>query len=196
MAIEIVKAVFEAIVSPFLGLWNLADGMLAEDGISPIGAGLQDPAVTWAPLVTVLPEQKLMKLLVLWRESASPAALPLPLANAGAMTDLSKVREVCKLPALPPALLLPPVAPLLPPLLPPLPPPFLFCWRARRAASGTAIAVAYCASRGTRTKSESLKHFIAVRESNGREHAQEKTGLKVGKLASENESKGRVGSGS
>jgi len=62
-----VKAVFAATVSPFLGLVNLADGMESELGMLPIGAGLHEPVVICLPFVmgrlgTVA--QKLMKLLV------------------------------------------------------------------------------------------------------------------------------------
>ena len=62
-----VKAVVALIVSPFLGKVNLADGMLSDDGIMPIGAGLHEPVVICLPLVigrfgTV--RQKLMKLFV------------------------------------------------------------------------------------------------------------------------------------
>ena len=67
MAIEIVNAVFSVIeVSPLLGKVNFAEGMLSLEGMTPIGAGLQEPVVICFPLVigrlgTV--RQKLMKLL-------------------------------------------------------------------------------------------------------------------------------------
>lgn len=62
-----VNAVLAAMVSPFLGFVNLADGMLVEDGMDPIGAGLHEPAAICFPFVicwlgTV--RQKLMKLFV------------------------------------------------------------------------------------------------------------------------------------
>ena len=60
-----VNAVLAAMVSPFLGFVNFAEGILAEDGIDPIGAGLHEPAAICFPFVicwlgTV--RQKLMKL--------------------------------------------------------------------------------------------------------------------------------------
>ena len=60
-----VNAVLVAMVSPFLGFVNLADGILAEEGMDPIGAGLHEPAAICFPFVicwlgTV--KQKLMKL--------------------------------------------------------------------------------------------------------------------------------------
>ena len=67
MAIEIVNAVFSVIeVSPLLGKVNFAEGILSLEGMTPIGAGLQEPVVICFPLVigrlgTV--RQKLMKLL-------------------------------------------------------------------------------------------------------------------------------------
>jgi len=62
-----VKVVLDLIVPKFLGKVNLDDGMLSLEGITPIGAGLQDPVAICFPLVigrfgTV--KQKLMKLLV------------------------------------------------------------------------------------------------------------------------------------
>jgi len=48
---EIVNAVFAAMVSPFLGLVNLAEGMLDEAGMIPIGAVLQEPVVICLPFV-------------------------------------------------------------------------------------------------------------------------------------------------
>lgn len=67
MAIVMTMALLAGTVSPFLGLVNLAEGMLDEDGIMPIGAGLHEPVVICCPLVigrlgTV--RQKLMKLFV------------------------------------------------------------------------------------------------------------------------------------
>ena len=65
MAMLMVNAVLVAMVSPFLGFVNLADGILAEEGMDPIGAGLHEPAAICFPFVicwlgTV--KQKLMKL--------------------------------------------------------------------------------------------------------------------------------------
>lgn len=62
-----VKAWLAGIVSPFLGLVNFEEGMLLEDGIIPIGAGLHEPVAICFPFVigrlgTV--RQKLMKLFV------------------------------------------------------------------------------------------------------------------------------------
>ena len=59
------KSVFAWIVPKLGGNWNLADGMLDEDAMTPIGAGLHEPVVICWPLVigrlgTV--RQKLMKL--------------------------------------------------------------------------------------------------------------------------------------
>ena len=66
MRIFTVKLVFAATVPVFFGKRNFEDGIAALDGMEPIGAGLHEPPVTWAPFVrgrlTVL--QKLMKLLV------------------------------------------------------------------------------------------------------------------------------------
>jgi len=52
-------------VSPFAGKTNFAEGMFSVEGITPMGAGLQEPVVICFPLVmgrlgTV--KQKLMKL--------------------------------------------------------------------------------------------------------------------------------------
>ena len=62
--IVIVNAVFSSIeASPFVGKVNLAEGMLLLEGISPTGAGLQEPVViclVMGRLGTV--KQKLMKL--------------------------------------------------------------------------------------------------------------------------------------
>jgi hypothetical protein len=65
MAMLMVNGVLALIVSPFLGFVNFADGILVEDGIDPIGAGLHEPAAICFPFVicwlgTV--RQKLMKL--------------------------------------------------------------------------------------------------------------------------------------
>jgi len=62
-----VKAVLAAIVSPFLGLVNFDEGMLLDDGMEPIGAGLHEPVAICFPFVigrsgTV--RQKLIKLFV------------------------------------------------------------------------------------------------------------------------------------
>lgn len=40
-----------AIVAPFVGKLNLAEGIWSTDGIRPMGAGLHEPEVTCAPLV-------------------------------------------------------------------------------------------------------------------------------------------------
>jgi len=45
------NAVFAGMVAKFVGKVNLADGMWEVEGMRPIGAGLQDPVVIWAPLV-------------------------------------------------------------------------------------------------------------------------------------------------
>lgn len=62
------NAVLGAMVSRFVGLWNLDDGMLLDDGIKPMGVGLQEPLVIWSPAVRgVLARvraQKLAKLFV------------------------------------------------------------------------------------------------------------------------------------
>lgn len=39
----IVKGVLASRVSKFFGFENLEDGMLAEEGMEPMGAGLQEP---------------------------------------------------------------------------------------------------------------------------------------------------------
>lgn len=67
MAMLMVKGWFAGTVSPFLGFSNFAEGILLEDGMTPMGAGLHEPPVICWPLVmgkfgTV--KQKLMKLLV------------------------------------------------------------------------------------------------------------------------------------
>ena len=73
MAIEIVNGVFSmSEVSPFLGKVNLAEGILVLAGITPMGAGLQEPVAICFPLVmgrlgTV--KQKLIKLFVDVREA-------------------------------------------------------------------------------------------------------------------------------
>ena len=67
MAMVMVKAWLEDIVSPFFGLVNFEDGMLPEDGMRPIGAGLHEPAAICCPFVRATPgavRQKLMKLFV------------------------------------------------------------------------------------------------------------------------------------
>jgi len=51
MAMLMVNALLAGMVSPFLGFVNFADGILAEDGIDPIGAGLHEPAAICFPLV-------------------------------------------------------------------------------------------------------------------------------------------------
>ena len=75
MAILIVNAVLAAIVPPFLGLVNFAEGIWSVVGMAPMGAGLQEPVVICFPLVmgrlgTV--KQKLMKLLVDVKEATWP----------------------------------------------------------------------------------------------------------------------------
>jgi len=61
---EALKATFALIVSEFFGKLNLQEGMFSTEGIKPIGVGLQDPVVIWAPLVRGVPgrvrAQKLM----------------------------------------------------------------------------------------------------------------------------------------
>lgn len=66
IAMLTVNWVLAAMMPPFLGNVNLADGILAVDGMDPIGAGLHEPAAICFPFVicwlgTV--RQKLMKLL-------------------------------------------------------------------------------------------------------------------------------------
>ena len=75
MAISMVKAWLAGTVSPFFGLANLAEGMLDEDGMMPIGAGLHEPVAICFPFVkgrlgTV--RQKLMKLFVEVRDATWP----------------------------------------------------------------------------------------------------------------------------
>lgn len=66
MAMTTVNAVFAAMVSMFLGFWNLADGIKVFAGIWPMIAGLQDPVLICRPLVIgwFVVRQKLMKLLL------------------------------------------------------------------------------------------------------------------------------------
>lgn len=67
MAMLMLNAVLAAMVSPFFGFVNLADGILAEDGMDPIGAGLHEPVAICFPFVIGRLEtvrQKLMKLFV------------------------------------------------------------------------------------------------------------------------------------
>jgi hypothetical protein len=82
-----------------LGKVNLAEGMLSDDGITPIGAGLHEPVVICLPLVigrfgTV--RQKLTKLFDDVSDATWPAAgTSCPLfANPVAITLGSRVREV------------------------------------------------------------------------------------------------------
>jgi len=70
-----VNAVFSVMDWPLAGNWNFADGMLSTDGITPMGAGLQEPVVICLPLVmgrlgTV--KQKLMKLFDEVKEATWP----------------------------------------------------------------------------------------------------------------------------
>ena len=70
-----VNGVLAWIVSPFLGFVNLANGILAVDGMDPIMAGLHEPAAICSPFVifwlgTV--KQKLIKLLVDVSDATSP----------------------------------------------------------------------------------------------------------------------------
>jgi hypothetical protein len=51
VASVMVKVCPDAMVSKFLGDWNLEEGMLSTEGILPMGMGLQDPVVIWSPLV-------------------------------------------------------------------------------------------------------------------------------------------------
>jgi len=46
-----VNPVFAAMVSPFLGLVNLHEGMRSLEGMTPMGEGLQLPPATCRPLV-------------------------------------------------------------------------------------------------------------------------------------------------
>src|SRR5882762_6609981 len=99
MAILMVKALLAWIVSKFLGNWNLDDGMLAVDGIDPIGAGLHEPPLTCWPFVMgwFVVAQKLIKLFDDVREATCPATFVAwpscskPLAR----TDGSRVKDVC-----------------------------------------------------------------------------------------------------
>lgn len=78
-------------VPKFGGLTNLEEGMLSTEGMTPIGAGLQDPVVICLPFVmgrfgTV--KQKLMKLFVDVKDGTCPSvgtSWPL-LANPEAIT--------------------------------------------------------------------------------------------------------------
>lgn len=75
MAILMVNGAEAGIVSPFFGLVNFKEGILSTDGMSPIGAGLQDPEVICWPLVIGKfgdNKQKLMKLFVEVREGTCP----------------------------------------------------------------------------------------------------------------------------
>jgi hypothetical protein len=68
----------EATVAPFRGEEIRTDGRFAEDGIRPIGAGLQEPARICLPSVMGKPgigSQKLIKLFVEVR-LAVPAEVP------------------------------------------------------------------------------------------------------------------------
>lgn len=113
MAISIVNALLAGIVSKFLGNWNLDDGMLALDGIEPMGAGLHEPPVTCSPFVMVspVPAQKLMKLFVDVREATWPASgVAWPSCSKPlAITDGSSVSDFCGSPPAPPDA--PPLAP-------------------------------------------------------------------------------------
>lgn len=63
-------------VPKFLGKINLAEGMLSDEGIMPIGAGLHEPAAICSPLVILrlgTVRQKLMKLFVDVSEPTCPA---------------------------------------------------------------------------------------------------------------------------
>lgn len=67
MAMLIVKASSDGMVSPFLGKVNLDEGIRSVEGMTPIGAGLHEPV--WICLPSVMGKsgtvkQKLMKLLV------------------------------------------------------------------------------------------------------------------------------------
>ena len=98
MAIWIVKFVFAAMVWPFFGKTNLAEGMFDEDAMTPIGAGLHEPVLICWPLVmgrlgTVA--QKLMKLFVDVADATWPAvAFAWPFcAKPVAMTDWRSANE-------------------------------------------------------------------------------------------------------
>lgn len=76
IAILIVKVCPALIVPKLAGNVNFEDGMLSVDGITPMGAGLQEPVVICLPLVigrlgTV--RQKLMKLFFDVKEATWPA---------------------------------------------------------------------------------------------------------------------------
>lgn len=60
-------------MSKFLGKINLLEGILAVEGIWPIGAGLHDPFGFCKPLVRLDPAQKLMKLFFDVSDATCPA---------------------------------------------------------------------------------------------------------------------------
>jgi len=72
-----VNAVLAGIVSKFFGFWNLVDGVLSDDGITPIGIPLQEPVEIWRPavrgVVDSVCEQMLMKLFAEVRAAVWPA---------------------------------------------------------------------------------------------------------------------------
>jgi hypothetical protein len=77
MAIWMVNCVLALIVSPFFGETNFEEGILFSAGITPIGAGLQEPVVICFPSVigrlgTV--RQKFMKLFVDVKEETWPTS--------------------------------------------------------------------------------------------------------------------------
>lgn len=76
MAILMVKAVLALRVPRFGGFTNFDEGILAVEGITPIGAGLHDPVLICRPFVmgTVTFKQKLMKLLELVSDATWPGA--------------------------------------------------------------------------------------------------------------------------
>ena len=71
-----VNAVLAAMFCMFVGLVNLLEGIAVVAGICPIGAGLQDPPLTWRPLVMVCPvvAQKLIKLFEDVKDGTWPAS--------------------------------------------------------------------------------------------------------------------------
>jgi hypothetical protein len=76
IAIEIVKAVLALMVAKFVGNVNFDDGMLALEGMMPMGAVLHEPVAVCLPFVrgksgTV--RQKFMKLLLEVLDGTCPA---------------------------------------------------------------------------------------------------------------------------
>lgn len=67
---RISNSVSTAISSPRPGNVMREEIMLVVEGMSPMAIPLQEPLLTWRPLVKVLPVQKLMKLAGSVRDSA------------------------------------------------------------------------------------------------------------------------------